>query len=678
MIVKCKNKFYFTSSYVHPMTLEKGGESTVVRSQENGKIVTMEPIIQVINKLREVFSAVGTRDAEIQLPQIVVVGAQSSGKSSVLEGIVGRDFLPRGTGIVTRRPLILQLINLPLEDKEARVDDNGMLHLRQGSLAVKREIETVTDELTGTNKGISAVPIALKIYSPSVVNLTLIDLPGITKVPVGDQPSDIEIQIRDIILSYIHNPNSIILAVTPANQDFATSEPLKMAREVDPDGCRTLAVLTKLDLMDQGTDAMDVLLGRLVPVKLGIIGVVNRSQADIVNKKSITESLRHEHLFLQKKYPTLINRSGTPYLAKTLNRLLMHHIRECLPKLKSRVNMMISQYQSELKTYGEPIQDYRGTLLQIITRFATAYTAAIEGVSKNIVTSELCGGARIRYIFYETFGKTLEAIDPLHKLTNLDILTAMRNSTGTRMAIFVPEICFELLVKRQISRLEDPSLRCVELVHEELLRIVQHCDQQTQQEMMRFPRLFDRVTEVVNTLLKSRLAPTNEMVKNLVAIELAYINSKHPEFANTLGNVVKDHVGLENDGKSSEKEPSSSGDGEGDGTSLKGSIKRETKQLIWNYFTIVKKNVQDAVPKAIMHFLVNYVQDNLQSELVRQLYDREENVGLLSESPLTAQKRKECVNMLKALEKAIEIINEVREVQCKGTVEISKHFLRKD
>ena len=58
------------------MTLEKGEESTVVRSQENGKIVTMEPIIQVINKLREVFSAVGTRDAEIQLPQIVVVGAQ--------------------------------------------------------------------------------------------------------------------------------------------------------------------------------------------------------------------------------------------------------------------------------------------------------------------------------------------------------------------------------------------------------------------------------------------------------------------------------------------------------------------------------------------------------------------------------------------------------------------------
>jgi len=82
-----------------------------------------------------------------------------------------------------------------------------------------------------------------------------------------------------MIHAYVANPNSLVLAVTPANQDFATSEPMKLAREVDIEGNRTLAVLTKLDLMDHGTDAMDVLTGKLVPVKLGIIGVVNRSQA---------------------------------------------------------------------------------------------------------------------------------------------------------------------------------------------------------------------------------------------------------------------------------------------------------------------------------------------------------------------------------------------------------------
>lgn len=106
--------------------------------------------------------------------------------------------------------------------------------------------------MAGGNKGICPEPINLKIYSTKVVNLTLVDLPGITKVPVGDQPQDIEQQIKDLVVKYIANPNSIILAVVTANTDMATSESLKIAKDVDPDGRRTLAVVTKLDLMDAG------------------------------------------------------------------------------------------------------------------------------------------------------------------------------------------------------------------------------------------------------------------------------------------------------------------------------------------------------------------------------------------------------------------------------------------
>jgi dynamin 1-like protein len=80
-----------------------------------------------------------------------------------------------------------------------------------------------------------------------------------------------------------------------------------------------------------------------------------------------------------------------------------------------------------------------------------------------------------------------------------------------------------LLVKRQIKRLEDPSLRCVELVHEELQRIIQ-------QEFIRFPRLHEKIVDVVTHLLRRRLPETNHMVENLVGIELAYINTKHPDF----------------------------------------------------------------------------------------------------------------------------------------------------
>lgn len=118
-----------------------------------------------------------------------------------------------------------------------------------------------------------------------MITLSLVDLPGLTKVPVGEQPPDIEHQIRTMVYEYIKNPNSIILAVSAANADLATSEALKIAREVDPDGNRTLGVLTKLDLMDRGTNAIEMLTGKVVDVKLGMIGVVNRSQQDIQDKK---------------------------------------------------------------------------------------------------------------------------------------------------------------------------------------------------------------------------------------------------------------------------------------------------------------------------------------------------------------------------------------------------------
>ncbi|KAM7127681.1 dynamin-1-like protein isoform X6 [Ciconia boyciana] len=705
----------------------------------------MEALIPVINKLQDVFNTVGADI--IQLPQIVVVGTQSSGKSSVLESLVGRDLLPRGTGVVTRRPLILQLVHVSPEDgrktagdendpatwknprhlsKEIDAEEWGkFLHTKNKIYTdfdeIRQEIENETERISGNNKGISPEPIHLKIFSSNVVNLTLVDLPGMTKVPVGDQPKDIELQIRELILQFISNPNSIILAVTAANTDMATSEALKIAREVDPDGRRTLAVITKLDLMDAGTDAMDVLMGRVIPVKLGIIGVVNRSQLDINNKKSVADSIRDEYGFLQKKYPSLANRNGTKYLARTLNRLLMHHIRDCLPELKTRINVLAAQYQSLLNSYGEPVEDKSATLLQLITKFATEYCNTIEGTAKYIETSELCGGARICYIFHETFGRTLESVDPLGGLNTIDILTAIRNATGPRPALFVPEVSFELLVKRQIKRLEEPSLRCVELVHEEMQRIIQHCSNYSTQELLRFPKLHDAIVEVVTCLLRRRLPVTNEMVHNLVAIELAYINTKHPDFADACG-LMNNNIEEQRRNRLARELPSAvprdkAAPGAGDtsqepGTgNWRGMLKpskaeevsaeekckpaaalpaspqkghavnlldvpvpvarklsaREQRdcevieRLIKSYFLIVRKNIQDSVPKAVMHFLVNHVKDTLQSELVGQLYKSLLLDDLLTESEDMAQRRKEAADMLKALQRASQIIAEIRE-----------------
>lgn len=472
----------------------------------------------------------------------------------MVENIVGRDFLPRGSGVVTRRPLILQLINIPSGRQDRPDSDEVHVPHTAASVAgqqewaefhhlpgrkfndfavVKQEIEAETARIAGSNKGINRQPINLKIFSPHVLNLTMVDLPGLTKVPIGDQPSDIEKQTRTLILEYIAKPNSIILAVSPANVDLVNSEALKLARQVDPMGRRTIGVLTKLDLMDHGTNAMDILSGRVYPLKLGFIGVVNRSQHDIQAGKALSDALQGESNFFRHHpaYRNMANRCGTQYLAKSLNTTLMAHIRDRLPDIKARLNTLMGQTQQELASYGNKQfsgKEHRGSLiLQLMTRFASSFISSIDGTSSEISTKELCGGARVYYIFNSVFGNSLETVDPIHNLSVSDIRTAIRNSTGPRPSLFVPELAFDLLVKPQIKLLEAPSQRCVELVYEELIKVCHTCGSQ---ELLRFPRLQGKLIEVVSDLLRERLGPCSAYVESLISIQRAYINTNHPNF----------------------------------------------------------------------------------------------------------------------------------------------------
>lgn len=290
--------------------------------------------------------------------------------------------------------------------------------------------------------------------------------------------------------------------------------------------------------MDHGTNAMDILSGRVYPLKLGFIGVVNRSQQDIQGNKSLTEALKAEQEFFKfhPAYRNMAHRCGTQFLAKSLNTTLMAHIRERLPDIKARLNTLMGQTQQELASYGDSQfqgREHRGSLvLQLMTRFATSFISSIDGTSSDISTKELCGGARIYYIFNSVFGNSLESIDPTTNLSTMDIRTAIRNSTGPRPSLFVPELAFDLLVKPQIRLLEIPSNRCVELVYEELIKICHTCGNA---ELSRFPRMQAKLIEVVSELLRERLGPTSHYVESLIAIQRAYINTNHPNFLGAAG-----------------------------------------------------------------------------------------------------------------------------------------------
>ncbi|XP_049351795.1 dynamin-related protein 3B-like isoform X3 [Solanum verrucosum] len=720
-------------------------------------------VIPIVNKLQDIFAQLGSQST-IELPQVAVVGSQSSGKSSVLEALVGRDFLPRGSDICTRRPLVLQLLQTKRNPDGTDEEWGEFLHLPGKRFfdfnEIRWEIQAETAREAGGNKGVSDKQIRLKIFSPNVLDITLVDLPGITKVPVGDQPSDIEARIRTMIMSYIKLPSCLILAVTPANSDLANSDALQIAGNADPDGYRTIGVITKLDIMDRGTDARNFLLGKVIPLRLGYVGIVNRNQEDIMMNRSIKDALVAEEKFFRSRpvYSDLADRCGVPQLAKKLNQILVQHIKKLLPGLKSRISAGLVSVAKEHASYGEITESKAGMgalLLNILSKYSEAFSSMIEGKNEEMSTSELSGGARIHYIFQNIFVKSLEEVDPCEDLTDDDIRTAIQNATGAKSALFVPEVPFEVLIRRQIARLMDPSFQCARFIYDELVKMSHRC---MVNEMQRFPILRKRMDEVIGNFLREGLGPSEVMIGHLIEMEMDYINTSHPNFIGgtkahemALQQVKSSRIAAPNprqkDGVDLEKAPTSerslksrailarsvggfvpdqvvrpapevekttaSGSNVGSswgissifgGSDNRASVKdnfinkpfsdtalsmdhafsmihlREppsvlrpsethsdqetieiaiTKLLLRSYYDVVRKNIEDSVPKAIMHFLVNHTKRDLHNVFIKKLYRENLLEEMLQEPDEIAMKRKRTRETLRVLQQAFKTLEEL-------------------
>eukprot|EP00466_Bigelowiella_natans_P013866 jgi/Bigna1/89484/estExt_fgenesh1_pg.C_500042 len=682
----------------------------------------MESLIPVIQKLQDVFQMAGLGEAPVDLPQLVVVGSQSAGKSSVLEKIVGRDFLPRGNTIVTRRPLVLQLTNTTVHKMGTDSKEWGeFLHLKGQKFysfqQIKQEIMKETDRAAGNNCGISSKPINLKIFSPTVLDLTLVDLPGITKVdihgvvyicfqvPVGDQPEDIERRIREMAVQYISNKNSIIVAVSPANTDMANSESLKLARQIDPEGHRTLGILTKIDLMDKGTNAWNMLNGKVISLRHGYVGMVNRSQEDIDNGKTVRQAIADETKFFRshKAYASISHKLGTGFLTQQLNNILVQHIKKVLPSMSAKITQQLAEKEAKLKTLGTPVpkNDKGGVLLQLLLKYSKMFADAIDGKLTNLTQNDLCGGSRISDIFHNVFARSLHKIQPFDDLSDHQIRTAILNATATKPSLFVTEDSFQLLVKRQIARLKTPSVQCSELVYDELRRIAAQCEN-LMPELNRFPELKGRLSDCTRNLIKGKLEPTKAMIANLINIELAYIKTTHPNFISSSKAMAHAKSQASQGNESRQKELLANltdtlnsitvlfcikllMKGAGDdklppvppvlrsqdiSNYDKGmSETRIIKTLIKSYFDIVQKIIKDSVPKAVMHFLVQGCRNSIQGELVKHLYKSQFFEGLMAEEEEARKEREDLERMIAVLQKCVKVRAYVKNsVQCLATL----------
>ncbi|RVX04134.1 Dynamin-related protein 5A [Vitis vinifera] len=595
----------------------------------------MENLISLVNKIQRACTALGDHGDESalptlwdSLPAIAVVGGQkrkesiesanrSSGKSSVLESIVGKDFLPRGSGIVTRRPLVLQLHKIDEGREYAE-----FLHLPRRRFtdfaAVRKEISDETDRETGRTKQISSVPIHLSIYSPNVVNLTLIDLPGLTKVAVEGQPDsivqDIENMVRSFIekmllkmecngwrvrfwrdrwcgdsplsvsfptlfdlaidkeawvvdfwdplaeggwnlcfsisfndweveeaesflrrlhgkkvcddvvfwtetksgkfsvkslynalelgsfslfpsnciwnlwvqpkisffaweamwgkaltldliqkrVSFFVQPNCIILAISPANQDLATSDAIKISREVDPKGERTFGVLTKIDLMDKGTDAVDILEGKSYRLQFPWIGVVNRSQADINKSVDMIAARRREREYFANtpEYKHLAHRMGSEHLGKMLSKHLENVIKSRIPSIQSLINKTIVELEAELSRLGKPIAADAGGKLYMIMEISRVF----DQIYKEHLDGVRAGGDKIYHVFDNQLPAALKRLQFDKQLSMENVRKLITEADGYQPHLIAPEQGYRRLIESSIVSIRGPAEAAVDAV----------------------------------------------------------------------------------------------------------------------------------------------------------------------------------------------------------------------
>jgi GTPase SAR1 family protein len=352
----------------------------------------VRPVLDLVDKLREIGIS-----QEISLPQIAVMGDQSSGKSSVLQSISGLPF-PRGSGLVTRCPVELMMKKTPVgspwrAEVSVRWDrpqpaESGTTTNMDDLLSRIQALSNILAE-AGEN-GFSRNSIAIKVSSPESPDLTLIDLPGIVRTATAGQHIGVIDQVNGLIDYYIQQPNTIILAVIPSNQDIATIDILERASKVDTSGVRTLGVLTKPDLIGPGNEeeVLQTLLNKRKPLHLGYIMVKNSSQKQLNEKMTITGAKEDELDFFQNHpyFGSHLNTNlfGVDNLVKVLTKLLITHIKRTLPSMMKDIRNLLMTFHAELTTFGdsELINNDTDEMKSALTKKVSYFNHVLRSSSK--------------------------------------------------------------------------------------------------------------------------------------------------------------------------------------------------------------------------------------------------------------------------------------------------------
>ena len=597
----------------------------------------LRKLINLVDQLRDV----GVQEY-IQLPRIASLGTQSSGKSSVLESIVGLDFLPRGDGVVTRRPLELRLNHIS-DGKPWAIFDEVKNEKFTDFNKVRETIEKLTDDVCAGEKNIVDKPIVLNVYSQTCPDLTLIDLPGITRVPVGKQPQNIEEITKKMATRYCEDPSTIMLCVIAANSDIATSDGLKMAKELDKKGTRTLGVLTKLDIMDKGTDAKKVLLNQEIPLKLGYIAVKNRSKQDLIDKLPMEEMQKREKEFF-KTHPVYKHLPSTCFgndvLIQKLTKILFRIIRENLPGIIKSINDNVRRCEEELKLLGTPMPTDEAGKINMIWNLLSEYCEIFKHILKGKYDSKRAGylrdegGFKIKAIFKGLLEEYTGDYQATQSYSDADIDYAIQLHSGESIFRFLSVNVFAYLLKPKLEMLKEPCNECFSNVYSYLEML---SNKILERVFSRFPKMISSISELSNKFLLEEKEKAKKLVDSIIDMDINQLFTNDYEYMTNWTSHVKDSK-------------------KNEGTEGKNIFIREVRGRIDSYFKIIVRNLRDSIPKALGYTLVKTIENDMKMKLYEMLYNDKSMVSVLNEPEGIKRQRIELNRQIKVMKDAQKVI----------------------
>ena len=575
----------------------------------------------------------------IKVPSLVMIGSQSSGKSSLLNKILNMDILPTGGKMVTRTPLNMELINTKSEfyAEFGQFRDGSWERLNKFKLtspkstvteiaAISAYIHQLTIERAGDAMNISPNEINVRVYSPHVVNINLIDLPGLTMIACTDkgQPRDIKEQIQNLVKKYIADPTNIVLCVMPAREDIETDIALEFTKQFDPSGSRTIGILTKIDLMNPGADISGYLennISKDLMVKYGYYAVNNNHGDD------------YSYFCNHPVYSAIETKDklGVVNLSNQLSSILLGNIKERIPHILAEIDALYEESHSILADIGTELPtDTDGRnyyLTKFIINLSNIVNNSIDGKQEKLNV-----GREIKDIFV-VYRQTLETLTPFSKDNCSDkyLMNIIKNSDGNHMSFPIPKIevlenCLNDTKLRCFALMEAPSLECCESIVSIINQLIDTIF--TVNNMDRFPKLNKFVVDDIrNELININRETTNKKIMDMIAIEKNYIWTDESEFQLILNDISTNLLTTD-----------------------------ILRKILVEYYKTVIRNIQNNIPKVIMLFLVKQIQSNIQLMLLNNIGKNNYMTCLIEDDALVL-KREKYRNVIKNLSEAKSILS---------------------